>query len=64
MSNKLSVGDVVQLKSGGPDMTVTGVVEHGMPPVVELSCAWFIEGDDARYGRFPPEALVKVEDNE
>ena len=34
-----SVGDTVQLKSGGPDMTVTRIGTAGGEPMVW--CAWF-----------------------
>src|SRR5438270_8286492 len=49
-----SVGDTVQLKSGGPDMTVTRIGTAGGEPMVW--CAWF-EGSKDAYGLFPPEAL-------
>lgn len=38
----LEVGDVVGLKSGGPRMTVIGVVNDSDPQKVH--CAWFDEG--------------------
>ena len=48
------VGDTVQLKSGGPDMTVTRIGMAGGEPLVW--CAWF-EGTKDAYGLFPPDAL-------
>jgi len=48
------VGDTVQLKSGGPDMTVTRIGTSGGDPMVW--CAWF-EGTKDAYGLFPPDAL-------
>ena len=48
------VGDIVQLKSGGPDMTVTRSGTSGGEPMVW--CAWF-EGTKDAYGLFPPAAL-------
>ncbi len=33
----IKIGDVVKLKSGGPDMTVVGVGAN----TNELQCAWF-----------------------
>ena len=37
-SKKFTVGDVVRLKSGGPDMTVEGPTSHG------IMCVWFNDG--------------------
>jgi uncharacterized protein YodC (DUF2158 family) len=48
------VGDVVQLKSGGPHMTITEVSR--MEPV-SYACTWF-ESADQRFGRFL-EATIK-----
>jgi uncharacterized protein YodC (DUF2158 family) len=60
MAEEFKIGDVVQLKSGGPKMTVTSVgVEHySEKPVV--SCVWFVETKESR-GNFPPDALRKTE---
>jgi uncharacterized protein YodC (DUF2158 family) len=52
-SERFKVGDVVRLKSGGPDMTVTGVAIGG-----DLICRWF-EGDTARIDTFPSGALIR-----
>jgi uncharacterized protein YodC (DUF2158 family) len=49
------VGDIVKLKSGGPDMTVTRIGTAGEEPMAW--CVWF-EGSKDVYGLFPPEALV------
>jgi uncharacterized protein YodC (DUF2158 family) len=48
------VGDMVKLKSGGPDMTVMKIGTAGGEPMVW--CVWF-EGTKDAYGLFPPEAL-------
>ena len=51
------IGDLVQLKSGGPKMTVTNLLEHG--PVVErenVICTWFV-GDKRNQGPFDPATL-------
>ncbi len=45
------VGDVVQLKSGGPKMTVTAEQAGG-----KLWCIWFA-GDLAKGDEFKPEVL-------
>lgn len=63
MSNKttFSVGDIVKLKSGGPDMTVNDVrrnydtkQETGM-----FGCQWFA-GKKLDSGTFPFESLMLV----
>jgi uncharacterized protein YodC (DUF2158 family) len=46
------VGDVVQLKSGGPRMTIANMKSN---PAGVL-CAWFDEAD-VKTSRFPAEAL-------
>jgi uncharacterized protein YodC (DUF2158 family) len=48
------VGDVVQLKSGGPRMTITEVSTGGP---ISYACTWF-EGADQRFGHFL-EATIK-----
>ena len=53
--NKLKVGDVVRLASGGPKMTVTGDSDEPGQVLVE----WFDEDNDTHSREFPEEALVK-----
>ena len=54
----LKVGDVVQLKSGGPLMTVRAIEENS------VFCVWF-DGKDTKSGRFPGATLTLVpEENE
>lgn len=55
MADSLEVGDVVQLKSGGPRMTVSEVKSSD-----KIGCVWF-EGDDKKASYFPSETLEKVE---
>tara|TARA_R110002074_G_scaffold54006_5_gene134916 strand:- start:5321 stop:5494 length:174 start_codon:yes stop_codon:yes gene_type:complete len=50
-------GDVVKLKSGGPEMTVTKV-GNDMFGVMTVWCSWFNK-TDAKEGTFPIEALEK-----
>lgn len=47
---QFKVGDVVQLKSGGPRMTVSEVDSDG------VTCSWFA-GTDNKIGHFPADAL-------
>ncbi|MGD0669325.1 MAG: DUF2158 domain-containing protein [Bryobacteraceae bacterium] len=54
MADEFRVGNVVQLKSGGPKMTITYVGDQYGTPVV--SCSWF-DGTTEKTGRFPPGAL-------
>lgn len=61
MSAKFAVGEVVRLKSGGPEMTVCNVLEDIDDDRVR--CQWFA-GNKLQDGWFNPESLVKVgEDN-
>lgn len=47
-------GDVVQLKSGGPKMTVDRVAEFN--GVLNVWCEWF-EGTNQKVGHFPVTSL-------
>lgn len=48
------VGDIVQLKSGGPKMTVSGVLDKG-----NYTCTWF-RGATHESGYFNENVLQKV----
>ncbi len=52
---KFKVGDIVELKSGGPEMTVNGFAANG-----KCVCSWFAAGE-ARTEQFFPDALELVE---
>jgi uncharacterized protein YodC (DUF2158 family) len=56
MDNDFKVGDVVQLKSCGPKMTVTAVGEDGFG-VLTIWCAWFV-GAKQQDSTFVPGALA------
>jgi len=49
------VGDVVQLKSGGPPMTVTKVSSN-MVGTTEITCIWFF--GEMETGTFKPDTLM------
>ncbi|HDX9078082.1 TPA: DUF2158 domain-containing protein [Klebsiella oxytoca] len=55
---KYAAGDIVTLKSGGPDMTVKDVLyhsEHGQD-LVSYRCQWFA-GKKLDNGVFPEDSL-------
>lgn len=54
--DNLQVGDVVQLKSGGPAMTIQQV--HSDRSVF---CQWFDKEGALKQGSFQPQQLQKVE---
>ena len=57
MSGEIKVGDVVVLKSGGPEMTVCEIVEGDV-----VNAAWFPDyKSPASYGCFRLIALRKVD---
>ena len=53
---EIKVGDVVQLKSGGPNMTVVDVYEEDR----QAKCVWFFGDVTKMDGVFPFDALKKV----
>ena len=59
MANSFKVGDVVQLKSGGPIMTVSS--EAGNRG--EVGCTWF-DKDDPKSRDFPAETLALYREDE
>lgn len=54
---EFSVGDIVQLKSGGPKMSVNGVSGDGE----SILCKWFT-GSKLSQGYFAPETLMKLQE--
>lgn len=57
MANKFIVGDIVKLKSGGPEMTVQRERDS------YYTCQWFA-GKKLESGVFPEGSLEKVEKKE
>jgi len=55
------VGDVVALKSGGPEMTVVGSALSFPEKHPMVECCWFDSSNDKKKGFFPPEALEKIQ---
>lgn len=56
---EIEAGDVVVLKSGGPEMTVVKVGDEKNPD--KVSCAWFYDHcPDPRWEAFPAAALRRV----
>jgi len=59
---EIKVGDVVMLKSGGPEMTVEDIGDYrgSGGPSNGAKCTWFVEGEK-KTEVFAIEALMKVE---
>jgi uncharacterized protein YodC (DUF2158 family) len=59
--NAYNLGDIVKLKSGGPDMTVKEVMINMMKKEFSgnYRCQWFA-GKKLDMGTFPQESLVTV----
>jgi uncharacterized protein YodC (DUF2158 family) len=54
MENEIEPGDVVTLKSGGPEMTVEGLGSDG------VECSWFATGGQLKRNTFKTGALAFV----
>lgn len=63
LENKFEVGQVVKLKSGGPDMTIESLRKNFDTKAFlgEYSCQWFA-GKKLEKGIFPEQSLELVED--
>lgn len=55
-----SIGQIVRLKSGGPEMTVQAESTNIQGNVTSYSCQWFA-GKKLERGSFPPDSLLLVE---
>lgn len=58
MAEQFKPGDIVRLKSGGPDMTVSAIGSGVFAG--EIHCEWF-SGKKHEHCWFTPAALVSVE---
>jgi uncharacterized protein YodC (DUF2158 family) len=56
MPQEIKVGDVVQLKSGGPRMTVNSVGDDN--GVMSAWCSWFDSKQQEKSGVFPVSSLA------
>ena len=60
MERKYKKGDIVVLKSGGPNMTVDSYAWHGNYESYDtLICYWF-DGNDRMAAEFNQEAVVRA----
>ena len=59
MADEIKVGDVVVLKSGGPDMTVDQVGKKQYEDYDSAWCSWF-EGKKVTNNVFPLTSLKKA----
>jgi uncharacterized protein YodC (DUF2158 family) len=58
MENQFKAGDTVQLKSGGPVMTIKGIGEYGMGATSDNAlCVWF-DGKTRKEELFEPVTLM------
>ncbi|PKL39391.1 MAG: DUF2158 domain-containing protein [Candidatus Riflebacteria bacterium HGW-Riflebacteria-1] len=59
---KFAIGDIVKLKSGGPDMTVKEcITKNGSDKIEALKCQWFA-GKKLDSGVFSLQSILKVEE--
>ena len=63
----LKIGDIVQLKSGGPEMTITSISKNEEHPdtSIETHCEWFAQHPktgvfNKEQDNFHPAALKKL----
>ncbi|MEI8233338.1 MAG: DUF2158 domain-containing protein [Verrucomicrobiota bacterium] len=63
MSNiAFQIGDVVMLKSGGPDMTVESLGTNSNNGTPFVFCKWFDKDQKVMSTSFPPATLQKNDD--
>ncbi len=55
----IQIGGVVELRSGGPQMTVQQTFSGGSMDLPSVRCTWFHPDNHLQYeGRFHPDSLV------
>ena len=59
MENQIKIGDVVTLKSGGPQMTVNKVIIEVGEESKFVMCLWF-KGTTLKEGKFHTDSLQKI----
>lgn len=57
MADQIRVGEIVQLKSGSPSMTVDSIYDDW--GVSTAACSWF-DGKSIKKNNFPISSLAKV----
>ncbi len=62
--NMFNVGDIVKLKSGGPEMTINSVSTNYTTNEFTgyYTCQWFA-GKKLDQGKFPEESLILVKES-
>jgi uncharacterized protein YodC (DUF2158 family) len=60
MSNQFSVGNTVQLKSGGPIMTIVSIENPANNLEKDISCMWFEEDGSLMRDSFPHDSLKEA----
>lgn len=58
MAEQLSAGDIVNLKTGGPSMTVDWV--NDSDGILTAGCSWFDKSEKRQFERFPVTSLDKT----
>jgi uncharacterized protein YodC (DUF2158 family) len=58
---KYKTGDIVQLKSGGPKMTVSQYQSLSLDDAANVQCTWFA-GSKHQAGWFPEDGLQPAKD--
>ena len=60
MTQSLKAGDVVRLKSGGPQMTIAQVIpaDQHYPTEPRYRCEWFADGKEPLSKIFPASTLT------
>jgi uncharacterized protein YodC (DUF2158 family) len=61
MSSSFSIGQIVQLNSGGPIMTIVSIENPANNIEKDVSCMWFGEDGSLMRDSFPHDSLKKVD---